>query len=199
MHYILGIPSQPLKLTIDEIGQTLAYLEWSPPENPNGIIEQYKIAIVKVCESQPKLDPMCHDICTPTESILISRETQINLENLIPWSLYEVRIAAKTSHDLYGLYSEVLRFRTRAGEPNTPEIIKTSQTKRGGLVIDFHYDCPLTGPTIFTAQHKALNFVLSNVTQIQVNLFHQSIQYYKVHFVAFSEHMNFKTPEVIWH
>ena len=106
--------------------------------------------------------------CVSTESSLITRETQINLENLIPWSHYEVRIAAKTSHELYGPYSEVLRFKTLSGEPNTPEIIKTSQTKRGGLVIDFHYDCPLTGPTIFTAQHKALNFVLSNVTQIQV-------------------------------
>ena len=71
---ILGIPSQPMKLTIDEIGPNRAYLEWSPPENPNGIIEEYKIESIKVCESQSEVDDsICHDICTPTETSLITK------------------------------------------------------------------------------------------------------------------------------
>ena len=54
-------------------------------------------------------------------------------------------------------------------KPNEPEIIKTSQTKKGGLVIDYHYKCPLTGQTTFTAQYKPVDskVTLSNVTQIQ--------------------------------
>ena len=143
---ILGIPSQPMKLTIDEIGHNQAFLEWSPPDNPNGIIEEYKIEMTKICKSQSEIEEsICHDICTPTETFLITKETQISLDNLLPWSFYEVKIAAKTSHILHGPFSEIVRFKTLPGEPNVPEIIKTSQTKKGGLVIDFHYDCPLTG------------------------------------------------------
>ena len=164
-----GTPSAPLYLSVDKIGIEEAFLEWTKPEVSNGIIELYKIKIRKICESHPD-DQICHEICTPDESTVITDGTEETITKLTAWTHYEISVAAKTKHPEYGPFSQPIRLKTLPGKPKVPEILgEPSQTKRGGIMIEFNYPCPLTGPTAFFARYEASvdkSLFLGNATQV---------------------------------
>ena len=112
---------------------------------------------------------ICHDVpCKDETFSIISKEKHSMLEKLRPWTVYSVKVAGKTEHPNYGNFSEPIRFKSLAGNPHQPEILKTSQTRRGGLVIDFNYPCPLTGNTTFHGKYQSsvAHLNLKNVTSI---------------------------------
>ena len=112
---------------------------------------------------------ICHDVpCKDETFSIISKEKYSMLEKLKPWTTYSVKVTGKTKNPNYGNLSEPIRFKSLAGNPHQPEILKTSQTRRGGLVIDFNYPCPLTGNTTFHAKFKSsvAHLNLKNVTTI---------------------------------
>jgi hypothetical protein len=168
-----GIPGQPTKLTIDQIATNEATVEWGEPLATNGVIDEYKIEICKTCEDS-KDNTICHGICEfSCQTLFKKADREANLimsfDKLLPWSFYKVMISAKTSHPDFGDFSAPIRFRTLSGLPKKAEIIKTSQTKRGGLMVAFHYPCPLTGPTDLKAHYQlstAANLTFKNVTQV---------------------------------
>ena len=147
-----GTPTAPLYLTVDKVGTEEAFLEWRAPEVTNGIIQGYLIKIRKLCQSHPD-DLICHEICTPDESEVITAITEETITKLAAWTHYEISVAAKTQHPDYGPFSQPIRLKTLPGKPNSPEIIgEPVQTKRGGIMIEFNYPCPMTGPTAFFAR-----------------------------------------------
>ena len=148
-----GVPSKPEKLTIDKISDETAVLEWEEPEILNGVVKEYKIEVIKTCHEQ---NDICHDHPCEEESFeYITPKDILDLEKLVPWTVYKIRVAARTDHPDFGPFSEELRFKTLEGKPNEPEILKTSQGKKGGLVIEFEYPCPLSGKTTFQAHYQA--------------------------------------------
>ncbi len=146
-----GIPEKPENLIVEKIDEEEAEIAWSPPKIQNGVVQKYKIWVRKACENDAKIDPFCHDLCKESQfTILKDNSTYIILDKLAPWTLYEVKIAAKTEHETFGDWSDPIRFKTLPSAPESHDILKMSQTKKGGLMIDFHIKCPLTGPTTFT-------------------------------------------------
>ncbi len=168
-----GIPGSPDKIDVIKVESFEAEITWTEPEVRNGIIQEYKIQACNVCEGKDK-SPICHDVCKEScrEFMTIvegDKGHEIVLDKLAPWTTYEVRIAARTEHPDFGHYSKPISFKTSSSEPNKPEILKISQSKTGGLVINFDYPCPMTGPTEFNAHFEpstAKDLVLGNISQV---------------------------------
>ena len=164
-----GIPDEPEELIIDKINTHEAVLEWKSPKIINGVIKEYLIEATKLCSDS---SGVCDDIPCEVETFThVTSKTNSILDKLIPWTIYSIRVAGKTEHKEIGHFSQPIRFKTLAGTTHEPEILKTSQTKRGGLVIDFNYPCPLTGNTTFHAKYQAS--VASNLTLKVTSLTHR--------------------------
>ncbi|KAF8774127.1 Receptor-type tyrosine-protein phosphatase eta like protein [Argiope bruennichi] len=99
------MPSAPINLTEKHVTNTSITIEWDCPEFPNGPILDY---VVQFLES-PNGTLMEKNI---TENSTI-------LENLKPYTLYTIRVAARTETGI-GSFTEDLEVQTGVGVPGLP-------------------------------------------------------------------------------
>ncbi|XP_055950621.1 receptor-type tyrosine-protein phosphatase F-like [Argiope bruennichi] len=102
---MIGLPSAPINLTEKHVTNTSITIEWDCPEFPNGPILDY---VVQFLES-PNGTLMEKNI---TENSTI-------LENLKPYTLYTIRVAARTETGI-GSFTEDLEVQTGVGVPGLP-------------------------------------------------------------------------------
>ncbi|XP_072341266.1 phosphatidylinositol phosphatase PTPRQ [Scyliorhinus torazame] len=93
----------PENLTFRNVTQTSAYLSWSPPEKPNGIILYYEVTYTNY-----------------TDSVDVnSSGTHIYLENLQKFSPYNISVKAYTKYGHGHQTSPVVLLMTKQGVPDT--------------------------------------------------------------------------------
>ncbi|XP_060696040.1 phosphatidylinositol phosphatase PTPRQ [Hemiscyllium ocellatum] len=93
----------PENLTFKNVTETSAYLSWSPPEKPNGIITYYEVTYTN-----------CTDSFTMNSS-----ETSIYLENLKKFSPYNVSVKAYTKYGHGNQTSPIVLLVTKHDVPDS--------------------------------------------------------------------------------
>ncbi len=96
-------PSAPVNLSITHITDTHITLEWSPPAEPNGVLQQYIVGYRRSAEQQEK------------HAIVEASETNCVVTDLKGHQNYTLRVQACTSYRPCGLFSRSVVVETLVG------------------------------------------------------------------------------------
>ncbi|CAL1294956.1 unnamed protein product [Larinioides sclopetarius] len=101
----IGLPSKPVNLTETHVTNTSITIGWDSPEFPNGPILDY---VIQFSENS-----------NGSVSKMETKENSITLQNLKAYTLYHIRVGARTDAGL-GLFTEDLEVQTGIGVPGLP-------------------------------------------------------------------------------
>ena len=112
MFSLQTVSSAPLNFAITNKTSTSVLVSWSSPLYPNGITVAYKISLLGVESFNPVLNTFYNSTKHTVVVNSSDENTQLELTDLVPYSLYNITITAM-SRVGYGEPSEPVYVRTR--------------------------------------------------------------------------------------